>query len=569
MTHIDDEYKNRFKDQELPNDGFDNEGLWDAISEDLDNEEPKNDGKKRFIWFLLFFFGLGIMGTAFYFNSNSHSIAQKTISEKTNEFINENTNINEKPINNSNINSNNKVIEKIGSDLNSSPRDISTSQTDKQSTTQNDNSMGLVKSSSPEKTNTKRASNKATNSESNLSKEQKDEMEIALGSIASKNNDRLVEPSELVDNFNSTEDLIVESNNNQIKSAKTAEHSVVEEIEEKASVSLPIKSSETEGLDSSTQTVKVDPILQDVEADKSTQIVAIDTSSQNVATDSATELVSIDTSTQKVAFDTTGQMVAIDTTALFGSPKANKKSVDKDISWQVAGWGGLNILNMNFNPRRASDFGEFKKQSESGAEFGKSFGISTAIVWKQKWFLNSGLEYHELWSKLDFEEVTNIQVLKEDELVKVWRDGTTGDIVNTKYEDVLVDAEVTRKVIHHNKYQRFSIPIEFGLQKRKSNLVYGIAAGGVLNFTTSQSGKTLDKNAGIIEFDKDSSAAPFKSFTIGLRLSSFVAYRFTKKLSLNISPQLNLVPFGEFDGTDIRLNTQQFNLNVGIGYSFD
>lgn len=44
MAHIDNEFNERFSNQQLPNDNFDAEGLWDAISEDLGDKQPDASG---------------------------------------------------------------------------------------------------------------------------------------------------------------------------------------------------------------------------------------------------------------------------------------------------------------------------------------------------------------------------------------------------------------------------------------------------------------------------------------------------------------------------------------------
>ena len=40
MSHIDKEFNKRFNNQQLSNDDFDKEGLWNAVAEDLANEVP-------------------------------------------------------------------------------------------------------------------------------------------------------------------------------------------------------------------------------------------------------------------------------------------------------------------------------------------------------------------------------------------------------------------------------------------------------------------------------------------------------------------------------------------------
>jgi len=40
MNRIENKFKKKYSQQELSNDNFDTEGLWDSISDDLDNGTP-------------------------------------------------------------------------------------------------------------------------------------------------------------------------------------------------------------------------------------------------------------------------------------------------------------------------------------------------------------------------------------------------------------------------------------------------------------------------------------------------------------------------------------------------
>jgi len=84
MAHIDNEFNKRFRNQQLPNDDFDTEGLWDAISEDMDSGQAPPDTHisiTKWLSGLVVLLVIGGMLGVFYLKSDdniNHIITQKT-----------------------------------------------------------------------------------------------------------------------------------------------------------------------------------------------------------------------------------------------------------------------------------------------------------------------------------------------------------------------------------------------------------------------------------------------------------------------------------------------------------
>lgn len=151
----------------------------------------------------------------------------------------------------------------------------------------------------------------------------------------------------------------------------------------------------------------------------------------------------------------------------------------------------------------------------------------------------------------------------------MWINTTTGDTLHTEEGNATVDITTRRQVAHYNNYKRYSIPLELGFRKNYNKMEYGVRAGSSFNFTIYQDGRTFNKNLDIIDFDKDSSVASFKSFGVGIRINPYIGYKYTNNLSFRLHPQWTWSAGNNFDGTDIKLNIHQFNLNIGVSYSFD
>lgn len=167
---------------------------------------------------------------------------------------------------------------------------------------------------------------------------------------------------------------------------------------------------------------------------------------------------------------------------------------------------------------------------------------------------------------MDYEKVENIQISKEDELLTVWIDATTGDTLRQRYGDTIINAISTRTVLHHNNYQRFSIPIEFGVLKNTEKLIYGMKVGAIFNFTNTQSGRTIDKANQVVDFTNNDTTSLFKAFDIGLRLSPLIGYRLSEHWSVNLQPQWTWYRSTNFQNTDLKIGIHQYNINLGLRY---
>ena len=246
--------------------------------------------------------------------------------------------------------------------------------------------------------------------------------------------------------------------------------------------------------------------------------------------------------------------------------KALKTNSPKPITWQISLLGGVNTTRFSYQSNENTRLVRLKQSAET-SEWGNSYGANISLIWKKKWLLNTGLEYHQLWSRFEGITVDTFGVLKENQLLKVWLDGATGDTLDTHFGNTRVSALATQSVLHYNQYRHFSIPLEIGMRRASGKLIYGLNAGVVFSFTTAQSGRTFGKGANLVYFKEGESSAAFKDFHVGLRLSPIVGYPITKNWNLFLQPQWTYKRRSGFDGTDVKIGIHQFNLNIGLGYS--
>jgi len=259
---------------------------------------------------------------------------------------------------------------------------------------------------------------------------------------------------------------------------------------------------------------------------------------------------------QPLSFD------AIKSTELF-PPKVDDPT--KNISFALGVTGGVNWSNKNYTSTNNPSFAELNNETESG-EIGLIFGLEAILTFKDRWIIQSGLEYNKFWSKFEYTDIQTEQILKEDQLTTIWVDGI--DTLNVAFGDVSINRTSEREVRHHNQFAQISIPLEFGFKNRIGKFIYGTTVGASFNFLLNQSGKRLDEVAGIVEYNTNSETAPIDNFTLGLRISPFMGYHLSEKIILGFKPNLSFQHFKENESRNFSTNLQQIGLRVGAQFGF-
>ena len=237
----------------------------------------------------------------------------------------------------------------------------------------------------------------------------------------------------------------------------------------------------------------------------------------------------------------------------------------KNIAFALGVIGGVNWSNKNYTSTNNPSFAELNNETESG-EIGLIFGVEAILTFKDRWIIQSGLEYNKFWSKFEYTDIQTEQILKEDQLTTIWVDGM--DTLNVAFGDVSVNRTTEREVRHHNQFAQISIPLEFGFKNRIGKFIYGTTVGASFNFLLNQSGKRLDDVTGIVEYNTNSDTAPFDNFTVGLRISPFMGYHLSEKIIVGFKPNLSFQHFKENESRNFSTNLQQIGLRVGAQFGF-
>ena len=245
------------------------------------------------------------------------------------------------------------------------------------------------------------------------------------------------------------------------------------------------------------------------------------------------------------------------TKTLLKQTKNSKK--EKKMEFAIHLSGGVNRSNFSYHHSDSSAIGDLKTAAEGG-DFGQSLGLELTLITPKGFLFNGGVAYNKGWTIFDFTNNRSEQVLRENQLLKVWINGT--DTLRQEMGDAMVTVNTQRMVRHHNPFTQFSIPLSVGYQIEKGKFTYGIRLGTVFNFLLNQSGKAFDELGElIIPYNTTSNHAPLNQFNIGLRANAFLAYDLTDTLMLSLSPNWS---FQRHNKASQRVDLQQVGLNVGF-----
>ena len=149
-------------------------------------------------------------------------------------------------------------------------------------------------------------------------------------------------------------------------------------------------------------------------------------------------------------------------------------------------YGGANLMNTNFKGESTEQLVDLKNQTEKVFP-STQFGVKTDVQFNSGFIAHLGLEYQKHRTIFELEKESSVSELLEDQLVKVWIDGTSLDTLAKEFGSVLVNRVETRKVVHNNRYEILGIPVGLGYSKQIGKVSLGIEGGLYLGFTFDQS----------------------------------------------------------------------------------
>lgn len=235
----------------------------------------------------------------------------------------------------------------------------------------------------------------------------------------------------------------------------------------------------------------------------------------------------------------------------------------KSTQWLVGASGGVSLLRPTFSSTSDSEWATIKNQTET-ADWGYHFGLNTTLVWRKHTLLQAGLEYEQAHTTFSHEYSYDTLLVMDNVLLGVIVDSITGMVVDEIFGDTTVMGTVTRKLIQDNHYNSLSLPLSLGRQWTRGKWQYGLSVGVVLRFQLQQRGQTLSPEEEVITFSGNETQVLFPKVGLGVRVSPFLGYRLGKGLLLTASPRWTVQQNTIFGQADRKVRTQGFGLQLGV-----
>lgn len=535
MGFLENELNKRFKNQELSNDQFETEDLWNDIAIDLDKDKKptaKFLNTKRLSF--LFLFAIGISSLLFFYNqsNNLESISGQQINQTDNK-------------NDQNRNSNLETsIDKSSISNNSTSLSANENSDDKIA---NGSSLSANEIELINNTNDLQLNDRSTRKASNSKKDANIKTSLAENTQL-QNKSRMANPEFGNTSKTRSQTKQVQNNRNNFSSATKADQN-----NDKSDI--PVITNRFENNNSPKPSSKNELL------DKSKPLAKTSQSQEgNSMREKLPFLESLSNSTKLLALKDYQKPVL--KSELFSNPKTEKI---ESKTYFISAMTGVNILDYHFSSISNGDLAELKNHAEK-LFTGSSYGLYAGKKFRN-YNLSTGIEYHQLWSKFDFKSVKLDSIVLDSVLLKEWRDAETGELINAIYGDATNNVTETRTVRHYNNIQRFSVPLQFGFHKQKGKINYALDLGPVFNFTIAQSGRTINSTEQIVDFDGTAFPSPFKSFDISVMISPSLGIDISESWQLMLNPQWRWSQSKNFTNSDFKIGKNQFNFNVGLKYN--
>lgn len=223
--------------------------------------------------------------------------------------------------------------------------------------------------------------------------------------------------------------------------------------------------------------------------------------------------------------------------------------------FRVGVFAGVHTIKNIFSTNLAAD--EVRRDLLNNGfqyELGQTYSLELGYRLYNNIYFKSGIEY--LQSKSEFN------------LVQAW--DTT--IVNPNSPvGQLTDGKAKRTVLHHNKMKYLSIPLMIAVQKSIGNrdLEMGVGVGVGLNFTSKQSGKSINSNNFIALYpSNENDALPVHNFFLSYQLKPYLNYRIRKNTFIQLRADIRYQSFGDSDFYGLKYSSILMGGGLGIEYKF-
>ncbi|MFT5229031.1 MAG: hypothetical protein ACI81Y_002675 [Glaciecola sp.] len=565
MTNLEDEFKNRFTDEQVT-EGIDSDALWDSVSSALDtNDRPGAGWSSSTIGLLLLSAFLVGSGVIYYYNADDlHFAIQEQI-----------------VVDEAQVNRNNQIVNNIDNNASalglrnnttSQRNDIQISNDLTGSETKNEFSQNVEKVDLTGVVDHASSSDIANRSEEGVSNSNEN---ATITNAGGEGNQTLKtdhsEASRSLYADASSKHNYSNDNDSGNRSKSTAQKMMLNDKSGNVVIGQSYmnenSNTNTTKLEtlsaSSTPKYELGRLLNTKQTEK---IAGVETGTDDVMTNQES------IANNDIWIIPTMGIAPMDRGRSFNDQKRVIKDggyfvVNKPLPIEIGFFSGVNAFTNQYNSDDTGvSLSELRKSHKR--LYGNTNTLMLYYKLKKDIIIGAGVEYNVLKSQFNLIRERLILESLGSQVVEIEVDPQSGD-TSYVYEEQFAESIETRRVRHNNSLKYISIPIDISKRFNAQKFNYGFGVGMRFNMVKSQSGKLINQEDAITGYDGIGSSNQLygKSF-LSYHAHAYIEKSLNDNFKIRFNPSIRLQQHGVSNFHGLKNNTILFGTQMGIMYSF-
>jgi len=245
--------------------------------------------------------------------------------------------------------------------------------------------------------------------------------------------------------------------------------------------------------------------------------------------------------------------------------------VHKQPNWKFAiglhaGIGKVNS-DWTFNEERDnSEYFATRKSTEKQLE-SSSIGLSFSAQMKNNISFRTGLEYHRIARRFNYEENLTTYDTIPNAILKLYVNATTGDTIIDRGEFINTHTESYEKETY-NYFHRLDIPLFVGYHFKKGRFLLGVEAGVFANVLLRKKGELVGNTEGRSFYDLKKDDAQWYKTKVGVTpaLQMNFGYEFAPGVEAYCSPYYRFKTTYTTSANSVKETYSDVGVQLGVKY---
>ncbi len=246
-------------------------------------------------------------------------------------------------------------------------------------------------------------------------------------------------------------------------------------------------------------------------------------------------------------------------------PSTTPSLIKKKGLWSINLAGGITNHISNY---KGAEIVASRDASESNL-LGWQVQLELSRYFQHGISLTSGIQFNRSWTKFEFNQERMTESILEN-VVTTYHINTYYFANDTilEYGDALIEGVENREVQHHNRYDRIQIPLLIGKDFQKGKMSFGLQTGMGLDIWMHRSGKVLNIEESISEFNQDNPGDySYNKFGYSLKFRAMAGFELTEKMNIYLQPSGNW-SLSDWTRSGDELTQKPFTYGLNLGLRF-